>query len=242
MDRRSFLRSLLAVGACATLPRQIARASDQEFDQAWAQLQAEPVVFGVEEGGTLWMPSAHNALVRREAFELEINPRMTAQQLIFELRRCTRATDYLCAKAAEDWEQADSQSGAAAKRRARSLSKALGGEPLNGDGDWESWLLWKGKVGELDEARATLDQWLDAELDWDDYEFLPRGYGQQGAAVSFFEEHTAADLAELGVVIVEGDHPGSSYYGAEMRGDIEEANERARRLGWPIVFKYDSRY
>lgn len=242
MDRRSFLRSLLAVGACATLPRQIARASDPEFEQAWTQLQADPVVFCVDDGGTLWMPSASDPVIRRQAFNLDITPTMSAKQLIQELHGCPRATDYLCAKAAEDWERADSQSGAAAKKRARSLTKALGGEPLNGDGDWESWLLWKGKVGELGEARATLDTWLDAELEWDDYESLPRDYGQQGAALSFFEDHLAADLAALGVVIVEGDHPGSSYYGAEIHGNIEEANERAQRLGWPIVFEAYSRY
>jgi hypothetical protein len=43
-------------------------------------------------------------------------------------------------------------------------------------------------------------------------------------------------LEALNVVIVEGDHPGSSYYAAELRMPIGETNAAARRKGIPLLF------
>ena len=44
------------------------------------------------------------------------------------------------------------------------------------------------------------------------------------------------DLETLGVDVVEGEHPGSTYYAAELRGDIEEANRAAEAAGIPVRF------
>ncbi len=44
------------------------------------------------------------------------------------------------------------------------------------------------------------------------------------SAMNFFEWKDRQFLKELGVVIIEGEHPGSSYYAAELRNDIELAN------------------
>jgi hypothetical protein len=41
---------------------------------------------------------------------------------------------------------------------------------------------------------------------------------------------------ELGVVIVEGDRPGSTYFAAELRQSIPDANRAAARLGLPFRF------
>ena len=43
-------------------------------------------------------------------------------------------------------------------------------------------------------------------------------------------------LDELGIKIVEGEYPGSTYYAAELMGDVEEANVVAARLGVPVRF------
>jgi hypothetical protein len=42
---------------------------------------------------------------------------------------------------------------------------------------------------------------------------------------------------ELGVVIVEGDHPGSDYFAAELRVEIADANRSAAKLGLPFRFR-----
>jgi len=44
-------------------------------------------------------------------------------------------------------------------------------------------------------------------------------------------------LEELGIVIVEGCHPGSTYYAAELRNDVDNANITARKLGLNYRFK-----
>ena len=41
----------------------------------------------------------------------------------------------------------------------------------------------------------------------------------------------------LGVVIVEGDRPGSSYFAAELRNELADANAAAQRLGLPFRFR-----
>jgi hypothetical protein len=40
----------------------------------------------------------------------------------------------------------------------------------------------------------------------------------------------------LGVDIVEGEHPGSTYYAAELRGDIDVANRAAEAAGLRVRF------
>jgi hypothetical protein len=42
----------------------------------------------------------------------------------------------------------------------------------------------------------------------------------------------------LGVNIIEGEHPGSTYYAAEFHGDVEEANAIAAAEGIPVRFVY----
>jgi hypothetical protein len=44
------------------------------------------------------------------------------------------------------------------------------------------------------------------------------------------------DLEALGVEIVEGEHPGSTYYAAELRGDLGAANRVAVERGIPVRF------
>ena len=43
-------------------------------------------------------------------------------------------------------------------------------------------------------------------------------------------------LLTLGVEQIEGDRPGSTYYAAELRGDIDEANRAAEAAGIAVRF------
>lgn len=56
-------------------------------------------------------------------------------------------------------------------------------------------------------------------------------------AMRFFEQLDGDDCELLGVDIVEGEHPGSSYYAAELTLSVEEANAIAEQLGLRIYFK-----
>ncbi len=80
-----------------------------------------------------------------------------------------------------------------------------------------------------------MNEWLD-DMGEDDYEYADlHGESSRGEALSFFRnEPETADI--FNIVIVEGDRPGSSYFAAELRMDMSEANELAARLNLPIRF------
>jgi hypothetical protein len=65
--------------------------------------------------------------------------------------------------------------------------------------------------------------------------------GDVGAALEFFQSMDGDALDSVGVTIVEGDYPGSTYYAAELTGDIDAANKAAALAGIPVRFKESSR-
>jgi hypothetical protein len=70
---------------------------------------------------------------------------------------------------------------------------------------------------------------------WED-DYLPECATAQGAAVVYFRGLDADSVDLLGVEVIEGEHPGSTYYAAELRGGIEEANAAAESAGLPVRF------
>ena len=57
-----------------------------------------------------------------------------------------------------------------------------------------------------------------------------------GAALEYFREWDPDDLLALGVKIVEGEHPGSTYYAAELIRDPAAANATSARRGFGVWF------
>lgn len=55
-------------------------------------------------------------------------------------------------------------------------------------------------------------------------------------AYRFFQRLPAEQLDILGVSLVDGEHPGSDYFAAELDNGVEEANAAAESLGLPIKF------
>ena len=68
-----------------------------------------------------------------------------------------------------------------------------------------------------------------------DLDNLITRYGR--SAYRFFSSMDYADLRTLGVKVIEGEFPGSSYFEAELRIPIDEANARAEAAGIPVRFK-----
>ncbi len=58
----------------------------------------------------------------------------------------------------------------------------------------------------------------------------------ESAAKKYFEALDAETLGRLGVVIVDGEFPGSSYYAAELRCEIDVANAAAEQFGIAVWF------
>jgi hypothetical protein len=70
---------------------------------------------------------------------------------------------------------------------------------------------------------------------------MPDNATAQDSAKRFFEHEDLATLNELGVSIVEGEYPGSTYYAAELNGTIETANEIAQQLGLSYRFREEGK-
>ena len=67
--------------------------------------------------------------------------------------------------------------------------------------------------------------------------------GGQSAAFRLFEnggeieDLAANEIADaLGIIVIEGEMPGSTYYAAELTISVDDANKRAEEAGFPIRF------
>lgn len=105
------------------------------------------------------------------------------------------------------------QSSGMLKKRAAALKKRIRGmpeEPYEGAQDWILALITR----EFEAIVVPqIEEWFDSPPDWigeDDY--LPRNLTAQGASLEFFENMDGDALNALGVTLVEGEHPGSTYY------------------------------
>ena len=111
-------------------------------------------------------------------------------------------------------------------------------EPYEGAKDWVLGLTSKEFKSLI---MPAIEKWLCEEPNSiGEEEYLPRDNTAQGAALEFFKEMDGRKLKVLGVKIIEGEHPGSTYYAAELHGDIEAANQAAVKAGIPIRFKHDT--
>ena len=89
----------------------------------------------------------------------------------------------------------------------------------------------------LHDLLHQVSRWVLGDPDeWDAENATRTGNNAQGEALLFFRGFEYSD--DLDIVIVEGDSPGSSYFAAELRSDVDDANERAEALGLPIRFVF----
>ena len=100
------------------------------------------------------------------------------------------------------------------------------------DDRWKAWIALAGPRA----LQAVVQDWLDSPLDWSQSEWFPDEASGQGLAYKYFSEMDGDILDALGIDIVEGDRPGSTYFAAELHQDVDEANEAAARLGLPFRF------
>ncbi len=124
------------------------------------------------------------------------------------------------------------------KKRTAALKarlKAMPEEPEEGVKDW----LLALTVNEFEERIVPeIEKWFASPPNWNwEDDHLPRDGTAQGAALEFFQNMDGDALDALGVTIVEGEHPGSTYYAAELTGDVEVANKAATEAGIAVRFK-----
>ncbi len=217
MNRREFLQSLAAIGtALAIDPRALASASETEIEAAWAALSNEPRIFYVSEFGTI-----------SSSFGQEYP---TTRQQLLGLSAPGEGKEALISYLDDE---------AMAERHVESLFDNAQYEGDVGDAaDWREWLA-NGDDDLIDTVAWEIQRWLEDHADESDWEYADlHGLSDRGDAMQFFRNE--AEIADLfDITIVEGDHPGSSYYAAELRGDIDEANALAEAQKIPIRFAFD---
>jgi hypothetical protein len=86
-----------------------------------------------------------------------------------------------------------------------------------------------------------IQQWLTEPPNWEeeDCDYFER-YCPEGQALAFFRDMDDDDLKRLGVEVIEGEFPGSSYFGANLRKDVDEANRIAQEAGIAVRFRADA--
>lgn len=206
---------------------------------------AEPITkFEVAEGGTLHMADYVEAETRAEFYEdladwWEGSP----QDLSDAMDECQPLTWAVNSIYSDFRDEIVADIGAAEanaklnQRRITALKERLKKLPEEPEEGASAWLL--GLTTSEFEANVVpeIQDWFSEPPNWiceDDY--LPQTGTAQGAALEFFRCMDANSVDLLGVDIVEGEHPGSSYYAAELRGEINAANRAAEAAGLGVRF------
>lgn len=238
LNRRTFLQSLIAMGAGFTLAGD---ATAAQLDQAWGQAQANPWFFDVDQWGTITDPDCTENETWDEIFCVSTSGLRTPDDLINEVVACQPLISHFQDLANEEVStlqtELDDEPAPNAQRRRHILRviEAIEGDPDDG---WQTWIDLEGKAG-VSRFKNEIDEWLSEPADYSQSEWFPLDHGSQGQAKRFFELLDDATAQALGVVIIEGEHPGSSYYAAELRQGVEPANEVAQALGLPFRFRGD---
>ena len=81
-----------------------------------------------------------------------------------------------------------------------------------------------------------VEAWMASDIDWAEEAHFKPGYSGQHLAKLILEEFPMRVLDALGVVIVDGRHPGSTYSEMQLRKSVPEANEVAQLLKLAIRF------
>lgn len=197
--------------------------------------------FEINEHGTIYDPSVTKPERNRDVFSGVSAHRIeTLLDLTSEIENCYPLARHFAERANERAEElaADIEEeggGSRKQRRQIELIERMRCEPEYDDG-WHAWIE-SSSVKELPVFKRLIDAWLDESVNWDLYEFFDRGWSPQDAAMNFFQTEDRDIVEALDVVIVEGDHPGSSYCAAELRQDLAMANAVAERLNLDYRFR-----
>ncbi len=252
INRREFLVALAGLGAVIALGEQPTPA---DVDVAWAQMLKNPWYFEVDGSGTIIEPDVDDPKINADVYDLTpadlsdaksliaaVNSRgelLTHFQLLHEDFVCEQSGLLEDRMARLEAERDDAAVSAAHRRELQNEITALKTQiAAFGDGshDWQDWVASEGEAG-LSRFRNEIDSWLQRPVQWSNMEWWDQDWSGQGRALSFFQRMDHRLVQEIGVVIVEGDHPGSTYFAAELRVSVEDANMAATELELPFRFR-----
>lgn len=216
ISRRDFLKILVSSGAWASCPFDVSAATDAEVDGVWGDVCSDPVLFDVEDR-TIYAPWGEYPKTYGEVVDI-CSDYSTREGVLAAFEEHYDLQNHFC-HALED-----------AASEAGSLAEQLT-ENLEMDDAVTAWL----QRAPVEELSSLIGRWLASDLP-DLYE-MPLHAGPMGEAYAFFQNQELGTLNGLGISIVEGEHPGSSYYAAELRVPAVSANDAAVLMNLPIRFR-----
>ena len=112
----------------------------------------------------------------------------------------------------------------------------LGGNELRVALDKEPWLI-EHLVADPDNwSLDEIDGWLDEYVElsdmgtWETMQYTPFG-----PAIQIYQRMDHRDAREIGLELVDGDHPGSDFVGIAFHGDTLELNRQLEKLGMNLI-------
>jgi hypothetical protein len=198
----------------------------------------EPFFFEVDEYGTISSSNFKEPKINSDIFDIISIDRLTTpkniiEEVEFPYDALVEHFRWLARDEREELmrriELKDYRDGKELKQMKR-IVEALEDE----DNGWKEWIKIEGNPGAPRFKKVIVD-WLAAPVEWE--EDMPDNASAQGMAQHCFEDEDPATLDKLGVWIVEGEYPGSTYCAAELRNKVEDANEVAQKLRLSYRFR-----
>jgi len=203
------------------LGQDIAVQVIESFDRQEGKLRD----FVVTDSGTISDASVIAPIINADLFELDDHD--TVEGLILTIEYC-QPLQFAIQELA--WEKK-------MELHEDSTSSELLAALQDEDFGWKEWIRLEGESG-LNWFRTYIDEtWLQQKINWRDVDYFPKHYSGVAVAKQYLEGLDDKTLDALGVEIIEGEHPGSSYYAAELRQDVEYTNQLARNIGLEFRFR-----
>lgn len=205
---------------------------------------SNPVLFFVEDGGTLATTDFDPPKTRRDVYkDIADDWSNSPQHLYSEIHQCQPLVwklnslyDDHRAQIVDSLELVTESKGLN-KLRISALNKRLDQLPEDPYEGADDWLLGLSNAEFQEKIVPAIQRWLNSEPDWvNETDYFPDASSAQELALQYFQGMASDVLDALGVIIVEGEHPGGTYYAAELGIGIDEANLRAIKLNISVKF------
>ena len=199
-------------------------------------------VLEVDDGDALWLAGYEAPQTRTGMYDISPDGVADAKILLGQAKDCVPLADHLryefeCFRSDLEDELAGLEKGggkAGARANAlRAQLEKLPEDPEDGPGVWLPAMTSE----EFALLRVSIVDWLADSPDRDyEEDYFPIPADGRTAAMQILQSEDPDTLDALGVVIIEGEHPGSTYYAAELEVPLAEANRAAERLGLTYRF------
>jgi hypothetical protein len=212
-------------------------AEQSKYDQDKSGLY----YYDVGESGTIFQPNIPKPVINSDTFKNEMRPlsyTLTTADLINEVEYITPLKYLFQSLAQEELERILATLGSPGeiKDKKDRLRLKRQAKVMKGDEGWKAWVTSQGKEG-LPGFKKVIEDWLAEPIDFNQEDYFPSDWNGMGAAKKFFEKLDTGTADALGVSIIEGEFPGSSYYAARLDKSVDDANNAAEKLGLPFRFR-----